>query len=50
MNQDHRKNQKIQTEQPLVTQEKEIQTDRILTINSPRKTKLKKKIHLLQKN
>lgn len=49
MNQDHRKNQEIQTEQPLVTQEKEIQTDRILTINSPRKTKLKKKNHLLQK-
>ncbi|XP_036143639.1 uncharacterized protein LOC118645881 isoform X3 [Monomorium pharaonis] len=47
--QDNRRNQEVQTEQSSIRQEKKIKTDRILSIHSPRKTKLKKKIHLLQR-
>ncbi|XP_025161635.1 uncharacterized protein LOC112590117 isoform X2 [Harpegnathos saltator] len=49
MDEDNRKDQEVQTEQLSVTQDEKIQTDSTLSINSPRKKILKKKIHLLQK-
>ncbi|XP_025153382.1 uncharacterized protein LOC112588271 [Harpegnathos saltator] len=49
MDEDNRKDQEVQIEQLSVTQDEKIQTDSTLSINSPRKIILKKKIHLLQK-
>lgn len=49
MNEDNQRHEEIQSEESSVIQGAEIQTDRKLSNNSPRKKILKKKIHRLQK-